>query len=368
MDRKGFERVVTICACGLLALAVASLFYLARELILPVFLAVFIALVLQPIVRRFCRLGMNRPAAAVATMLIVLAILIGGGYRLTAPAIDWLDRVPTITQKIESRFHELRRSLAAAEQASEQIQEITQGDQGEDSDTVVVAEESFARNMLGQIGSFMGQAGITVGLLFFLLAFGQPTAERVIQAFELRDTRRRLREITRDVERRCAEYLRTVTLINMGVGIATGLAMWALHVPNAPLWGILAMALNYMPYLGPTVMVGILGAVGIVTFEEPLAMAAPLFAFMTITAIEGQFITPAIVGRQLTLNPIAVFLAIVVWFWIWGVAGAIIAVPLLASVKIVADQLPALSPLSAFLGRPVVERNRAGTETKPTSA
>ena len=226
----------------------------------------------------------------------------------------------------------------------------------------------LARNMLGQIGSFMGQAGITVGLLFFLLAFGQPTAERVIQAFELRDTRRRLREITRDVERRCAEYLRTVTLINIGVGIATGLAMWALHVPNAPLWGILAMALNYMPYLGPTVMVGILGAVGIVTFEEPLAMAMPPLAFLTITAVEGQFITPAIVGRQLTLNPIAVFLAIVVWFWIWGVAGAIIAVPLLASVKIVADQLPALSPLSAFLGRPVVERNRTGTETKPTSA
>ena len=93
MDRKGFERIVAICACALLALAVASLFYLARDLVLPVFLAVFIALVLQPIVRRFCRLGMNRPAAAVATMLIVLAILFGGGYRLTAPAIDWLDRI-----------------------------------------------------------------------------------------------------------------------------------------------------------------------------------------------------------------------------------------------------------------------------------
>ena len=115
-------------------------------------------------------------------------------------------------------------------------------------------------------------------------------------------------------------------------------------------------------------MVGSLAAAGIVTFEEPLAMAIPPLAFLTITAVEGQFITPAIVGRQLTLNPIAVFLAIVVWFWIWGVAGAIIAVPLLASVKIVADQLPALSPLSAFLGRPVVERNRTGTETKPTSA
>ena len=100
----------------------------------------------------------------------------------------------------------------------------------------------------------------------------------------------------------------------------------------------------------------------------PTFIGAPMLAFLAITGIEGQFVTPAIVGRQLTLNPIAVFLAIVVWFWIWGVAGAIIAVPLLASVKIVADQLPALSPLSAFLGRPVVERNRAGTETKPTSA
>ena len=368
MDGKAFQRIVMVGICGLLVLAVVSLFYLARDLILPVFLAIFLALVLQPIVRRFCRLGMNRPTAAVATMLIVLAILVGGGYRLTEPAIAWLDRIPTITQKIESRFYDLRRSLAAAEQASEQIQEITQGNQADKADTVVVAEESFARRMLGQIGSFLGQAGITIGLLYFMLAFGQPTAEKVTQAFELRDTRRRLREVTRDVERRCAQYLRTVTLINIGVGIATGLAMWALHVPNAALWGILAAALNFMPYLGPTVMFGVLGAVGIVSFEDPLSMAAPLLAFVVITGIEGQFITPAVVGRQLTLNPIAVFLSIVVWFWIWGVAGAIIAVPLLASIKIVSDHLPALAPLSAFLGRPVVERSRAEAETKPTSA
>ena len=368
MEEKSFRRIVMVGICGLLVLATISLFYLARDLILPVFLACFLALVLQPIARRFCRLGMNRAAAAVATMLIVLAILIGGGYRLTEPTIEWLDRIPTITQKIESRFYDLRRSLAAAEQASEQIDEITQGSDDDNTDKVIVAEESFAKRMLGQIGSFLGQAGITVGLLFFMLAFGQPTVERVVQAFEMRDTRRRLREITRDVERRCAEYLRTVTLINIGVGIATTLAMWALHVPNAPLWGILATALNYMPYLGPTVMCGVLGAVGIVSFEEPLYMAAPMLAFLVITGIEGQFITPAIVGRQLTLNPIAVFLAIVVWFWIWGVAGAIIAVPLLASIKIIADQIPAMAPLSAFLGQPIVDRPAPETETKPTSA
>ncbi len=367
MEQKAFERIVMVGICGLLVLAVVSLFYLARDLILPVFLAGFLSLVLQPIVRRFCRLGMNRAAAAVATMLIVLAILVGGGYRLTEPTIEWLDRIPAITYKIESRFYDLRRSLAAAEQASEQIQEIT-GDSNDQTDKVVVAEESFANRMLGQIGAFLTQAGITIGLLFFMLAFGPPTVERVVKAFEMRDTRRRLREITRDVERRCAEYLRTVTLINIGVGIATALAMWALHVPNAALWGILAMALNYMPYLGPTVMFGILGAVGIVTFEEPLYMAAPLLAFVVITGIEGQFITPSVVGRQLTLNPIAVFLAIVVWFWIWGVAGAIIAVPLLASMKIISDQIPALAPLSAFLGSPVVDRPSPDAETKPTSA
>ena len=366
MEQQAFERIVIAGVCGLLVLAVVSLFYLARDLILPVFVAGFLALVLQPIVRRFCRLGMNRAAAAVATMLIVLAVLLGGGYRLTEPAIDWIDRIPTITQKIENRFYDLRRSLQAAEQASEQIQEITQGDGDGNADKVVVAEEGFAKRMLGQIGAFLTQAAITGGLLFFMLAFGQPTVERVVQAFEQRDTRRRRREITRDVERRCAEYLRTVTLINIGVGIVTALAMWALQVPNAPLWGILATALNYMPYLGPTVMFGILGAVGIVSFEEPLGMAAPVLAFMAITGVEGQFVTPAIIGRQLTLNPIAVFLAIVVWFWIWGVAGAIIAVPLLASVKIIADQLPVLAPLSAFLGRPVVERPRSEAETRPT--
>lgn len=352
MERSDTLRVLTFCACGLLLLAVVTMLYLAQDLILPVFIAGFLALVLQPLVRRLCRVGLNRIGAASITLLLVIALVGGATYRLSLPALEWLDRIPVATQKLQYRLYELRQSLEAAEEASQQIEEITQNGEGEEAEKVIVAEESFTNRIVSGMGGLLTQGGVVIGLLFFLLAFGQPTTERVIQAFEARTTRRQLREVTREVEKRCAQYLRTVTVINVGVGICTGLAMWALHVPNPTLWGMLACLLNYMPYLGPTVMMIILGAVGIVTFDEPLEMLSPILAFGVITGIEGQFITPAVVGRQMTLNPIAVFLTIVVWFWIWGVLGAIIAVPLLATTKIIADQLPVLTPLAAFLGRP----------------
>jgi len=366
LERFATLRVLTFCVCGLLLLATITMLYVARDLLLPVFIAIFLALVLQPIVRRCCRIGLNRIGAAALTLAMVIAVIGGATYRLSTPALDWLDRIPVIAEKLEHRLYELRTSLAAAEQASEQLEQMTSNSES-GTDKVVVAEQSFTNLLISGVGGFLTQAGITIGLLFFLLAFGQPTTERIVQAFEERTTRRQLREVTREVEQRCAQYLRTVTVINLGVGICTGLGLWALGVPNATLWGLLACLLNYMPYLGPTVMMIILAGVGIASFDEPLQMLAPVLVFGVITCIEGQFVTPGIVGRQMTLNPIAVFLSIVVWFWIWGVLGAIIAVPLLASTKIIAEQLPVLSPLAAFLGRPDGRKRAAenGNETEP---
>ena len=362
MDAKLFERLVVAGLGGLILIALAALLYFARPLLLPIFVGVFLALVLQPIVRR---LGVRRPLGAIVLMLAVGVLVAVALWKLTEPAIAWMDRIPTIATKLEIEFWELRRSIEAAEEASKQLKEIAEGEQGEIAERVVLAEQSFAQQVFGSLWSFMGQAGITVGLLFFLLAFGDETAQRVTRAFEMRGTRRRLREVTRDIERRTATFLRTITLINIGVGILTTAALWALGVPNAALWGVMAGCLNYMPYLGPAVMLVVLGAISVVTFEDPISMVAPLAAYGLITGIEGQFVTPAILGRQMTLNPIAVFLAIVVWFWIWGVAGAIIAVPLLASMKIVAEQVPGLQPLSSFLGRPEPSSgNNSGTEVE----
>jgi len=359
-----FEKIVIAAVCSLLLLAVISILYVARPLLLPIFLAVFLALVLQGPARRLANLGLPRPAAAILIMLGLGCVLSGAVYQFTVPAMEWIDRIPSISHKIEREFWQLRQSLEAAEEATEQIEEMTAGGD-DDEERVVVAEASLADRLVGHIGIVLGEAAITIGLLFFLLAFGQATMERVVQAFETRGARQRLRSVLRDIEARSALYVRTFTLINIGVGTATGLSLWLLGVPNPGLWGLLATTLNYIPYLGPTVMVGVLSVVSVVTFNEPLDMALPVIAFLVITTIEGQFLTPSVMGRQLTLNPIAVFVTIVAWFWIWGVDGAIIAVPLLASIKIAADQIESLKPLSAFLDRPV-PLQRQKTQAKPT--
>ena len=351
-DNSLFEKIVIATICSLLVIAVVSLLYFAKALLLPIFMAIFLALVLQPMVRRLDILRLGRPVSAGIVMFLVGAVLTVGAYQLTAPALDWINRIPDIADKLEREFWQVRQSLEAAEEASAQIEEITQGGSGDNEERVVVAEESLTKRLFSHAPVVAGQIGIAIGLLFFLLAFGQATSNKVISAFETRGARRRLREVIREIERRSAIYLRTMTMINLGVGIATTFALWLLNAPNAPLWGVMAACLNFMPYLGPTLMMLIIGIISIITFDQPLEMVAPVLAFGVITTIEGQFITPSIMGKQMTLNPIAVFLAIVIWFWIWGVAGAIIAVPLLASIKIVADELPALRALSAFLDRP----------------
>ncbi len=277
-DNSLFEKIVIATICSLLVIAVVSLLYFAKALLLPIFMAIFLALVLQPMVRRLDILRLGRPVSAGIVMFLVGAVLTVGAYQLTAPALDWINRIPDIADKLEREFWQVRQSLEAAEEASAQIEEITQGGSGDNEERVVVAEESLTKRLFSHAPVVSGQIGIAIGLLFFLLAFGQATSNKVISAFETRGARRRLREMIREIERRSAIYLRTMTMINLGVGIATTFALWLLNVPNATLWGVMAACLNFMPYLGPTLMMLIIGIISIITFDQPLEMVAPVLA------------------------------------------------------------------------------------------
>jgi len=187
-------------------------------------------------------------------------------------------------------------------------------------------------------------------LLYFLLAAGDLFLQKLIRVLPLLKDKKRAVSIARETEASISRYLFTVALVNIGLGIGVTLVMLLIELPNALLWGALAALAEFIPYVGATVMLGLLAMAGLVTFPSiGQALLVP-GAYLTVNLIQANFVTPAVLGRRLTLNPVAILIGIVFWWWIWGVGGAFIAVPLLATLKIFCDHIESLAPIGEFLG------------------
>jgi predicted PurR-regulated permease PerM len=204
--------------------------------------------------------------------------------------------------------------------------------------------------LFGGTTAFVSEAIVVMVLLYFLLASGDLFLRKLIKVLPTFKDKKRAVEIAREVERNISTYLFTVTLINVGVGVAVGLGVWLLGMPNPVLWGVLACVLTYIPYLGAIVGIGILGLAALLTFEDlGHALAVPA-VYMFVSFLEGNFVTPLVLGRRLTLNPVVIFVGLLFWFFLWGIPGALLAVPILAVFKIVCDHVDTLAPIGEFFG------------------
>jgi predicted PurR-regulated permease PerM len=209
---------------------------------------------------------------------------------------------------------------------------------------------------------------VTLALLYFLLASGDFFLRRLMHVLSRRRDRRRAAEIAAEVERDVSAYLLAVTVVNVVFGAVVALAMWLLGMPNAALWGVLAAATNYVPYLGALVCGGILTLVALLTFPDLERAALVPLAFFLLNFVEAYLLTPLVVGRRLTLHPVAVFVAVLFWGWLWGIPGGFLAVPILATVKIVASHFAALRPLAEFLGDGTATEADATSSGPPAQA
>ncbi len=179
-------------------------------------------------------------------------------------------------------------------------------------------------------------------LLYFLLASGDLFLRKLIRVLTTLEDKKRAVEIARRLQEDISLYLLTITLINLGLGVAEGIAMHLLGMPNPLLWGVIAAILNFIPYLGAMVGMAVIAAVAALTFQTPGQILLPPLVYFLLTAAEGYLITPHIIGRRLTLNPVMILLGLIFWGWMWGIVGAIVAVPLLVSFKILCDHIPQL--------------------------
>ena len=209
---------------------------------------------------------------------------------------------------------------------------------------------SFAEVLLNQTWSFFLGAVVMTILLYFLLASGDLFLRKVVTVLPRLEDKKRAVQMAHQIEENISIYLVSVTTINLGLGVLVGVAMWLLGMPTPWLWGAMAGLFNFVPYLGAIASATVIALVASASFDGIGQAILPPAVFFTMTSIEGNFVTPAILGRRLTLNPVVIFVSLIFWGWIWGVAGALLAVPILAVFKLFCDNIEPLSSIGEFLG------------------
>jgi predicted PurR-regulated permease PerM len=343
--------VKNLALTGLFVLAAFYTLYFARDFLLPIVLALLFNLLLSPFVRFLRRLHVPTALGAAVVILGALAAFFWGVYELSGPAYDWMTRAPQSLRKVEGRLRELKRPVQTIGKATEQVEKIAQvAPGGPPATTVAVSTPSLGARLLSRATDLGASTAITVILLFFLLASGDLFLRKLIKVLPSLSDKKRAVEIARQVETDVSAYLATVAMINTGLGIAVALAMWLLGLPNPLLWGVMVALTNFIPYLGALTCYVVFALLGFLTFPDFAHALAPVGAFLVLNVLEAYLVTPMVLGHRLTLNPVVVFLSLTFWSWLWGIPGAILAVPITVVGKIFCDHIAPLAPLGEFLG------------------
>lgn len=342
-DLRSVKRAVLV----ILLLLVLGICYVAQEVLIPLTLALLLSLLLSPVVTLLQRARLPRAVGSILVLVVVVVALAGGVTLLSQPARDWIAKAPATIQTIQKRFQSFREPIRRAEEATEKLENLTQSAK---QPTVVSTEPSLLTSMATGTPRVLASIAAVLLLVYFFLSSGNGFLRRMVEIAPGLTEKKRVVSIARDVQDAMSRYLLMVTLINLAVGALTAVTMTWLGVPNPLLWGAVAGVLNFAPYVGPA-MTGIgLLVVGFTTFDTLGHVVAVPGAFFAIAFVEGQLITPVIIGRRLALDPTVVFVWLLLWGWLWGIVGVLLAGPLLACFRIVCQHVDALKSAGVLIG------------------
>jgi predicted PurR-regulated permease PerM len=346
--------------------------YFARDVLLPIVLAVVLTLTLLPAVRWGERVHIPRGLTAVALVGSMALTIVLAGYFLSGPIGQMVEDAPRMADQLREKFQGIVDRVSSIQEATQEVTDAAAdaaaqaggAAPGEEVEPVVVVAEEGGGGVLGAavggLASASGSVFAALLLTLFLLASGDFYHRRIVEAApKLRDKVKAL-TIIRDVERQISRYLGAIFVINIGLGVVVGTTLWLLGMPMAVVWGVLAFLLNFIPYVGNLLTVGLVAAVAIVTYDTLWQALLPPLAVIVISGLESNIFTPIAVGRRLELNQVSQLITLAFWTWLWGVPGAILAVPFLVVVKAVCDNVESLQTLGSFLsGDPGTHHNEA---------
>jgi predicted PurR-regulated permease PerM len=333
----------------LAVLGILAALYIARDVFIPLVFAILLALLMSPLLRRMRKWRVPDMLSSFVLVGSAAAVFSLGVLLLAGQAQQWLAEAPATIQKVGSMLPAEVGPLADLAKTTDAVEDMTDSGNGETPLPVKVHSQDVALTILGVSSQFIGSAVIVFVVAFFLLAFNDTLLRQATSSRNSFTEKRNVVAVIQNVERGMSRYLATITVINIGLGIVTGLTMWALGIPNPILWGVMAATLNYVPHVGAFLCMVVLFFVGAVTRESLSFGLTCAGIFMLITAAESYFITPFVLSKSLQLSPLAVILAILFCGWMWGISGGLMAAPLLTIVKIICDQFESLHGWSAVL-------------------
>ena len=332
----------------LLILAAAAL-YVARDLVLPIILAALLSLTFIPLVRKLKRAGIPEPLTSFLLIGSITVALATAIYFGSTPVSDMIAKAPEIGAELRSKLTQMSSTVEAVKSATEEVESMTEQVTGETTPKVIIKEPgilSSAADWLSQIGATIA---ISLVLTFFVLASSTLFHEKLISSYVRLSDKKRALQKTYEIEAKISRYLLTVTTINLCLGGVIAAGLWLYGFANPLIWGLLAAGLNFLPFIGALVGTVLITIFSILQFDTlSAALPVPLI-YYSCTLLEGQIITPYILGKRLEFNTVAILLALTIWGWLWGVPGILISVPILVVIKELTADSERWSVLSNFI-------------------
>jgi predicted PurR-regulated permease PerM len=285
-----------------------------------------------------------------------MAAIGAGFYQLERPAARWMNEAPQHMTELRQRVQRIFPKAWHFSQATAAVSDLgaTEAEKKEEqrkTPMVEVKDQRGTSSILNWTGTFLAGLGEVLVLIYLLLASGDLFLQKLVRLVPTLRGKIRAVEISHEIQQNISKYLFSISLINVCLGALVSGGLYLVGVPNAAMWGILVALLNFIPYFGAICGVIILAAVGLLTFDSPWRGLLPPLLYLMLHLLEANLVTPTLLGRRFTLNPVAIFVSLIFWVWLWGIPGAILSVPILVSIKVVCDRIPAISSLGEVIGR-----------------
>ena len=340
----------SLAVSGILLLLTLYTLKLASTFFIPVVLALILSFLFASVIRTLSRARIPAPVSAALVLLVLLGSLGFGIYKLALPARDWMTKLPQTLRQAERKLKDVKQSVQEVTKATQEVDRLTSLDGGEKTQQVEVKKSTLGESLLGPTQEFLIGAGLVFVLLFFLLASGDLFLRKLVSVLPTFHDKKLAVEISRRIEHDISIYLLAITVINVCFGAAVGGCMYLLGMPNPLLWGVMAGFLHFVPFIGAIIGISVVTMVALVTLDSMTMIMLVPVSYLSLNLLEEYLLLPMVMGHRLMLNPVVVFLWLIFWSWLWGVPGALMAVPLLAILKIICDHLEPLAGIAEFLG------------------
>ena len=346
----GWERAQAVSIVMLATLAGIGALYVGHALFIPLALALLLNALLRPVVRGLEWLHVSTVVGATVVSLGLLAVLVGGGVALVNPVRTWVSQLPATFEAAGRKLAPARQSLEQVSQATHALSESSGAPGAPPAAPAQPAVPPFLVQIFGTTAALVAGLTEVLLLLYLLLASGDLFLRKLVEVLPLFRDKRMAVTVTEQVQQAVTQYIVATLMINVGQGAVVGLALWGLGMPYPWLWGGLTVLLEFIPYLGATGMIILLTATAFSQFDALGRILIIPGTYLVIAALQNNLVSPFVYGQRLKLNPVAVLVGVLFWWLLWGVAGAFLAVPFFATLKILADHVDSLTPIATFLG------------------